>query len=210
MPKITTIELNFDSTGPKKYDIWYTSKDGFEVRGLPYEFRQVTGLGVSKWYNTEAQLHGDLREAVTRYRDMKRNSRLIILYKCSASTALRMNRTSEGHYSGQLNGISRKIGDFRGMSMPLATVGIDFQVANLEDDGVTKVYRRVDMDTREARQKMEVSSEFQVMEFTEERYQFFLDMVSNMQNMVRKLSLFFDADPEKAALFIESNQKLIG
>ena len=131
------------------------------------------------------------------------------MYKCVASTELRMNKVSDGSYQGLLPGVSREIDDIKSRNC-IAQFGIDFMVMSVVGDGVSREYYRVDSVTKEVKGRYSVSPrEYQEMDYTEEREQFFLNLVESMKKMVVAASTFFGADPEQAALFIEQNQKLL-
>lgn len=208
MPKVGKIRLKYDSEFGKDHDIYYTSKEGFTVKGLPSDFHTLTDLKYYG-YNSEGDLTSALLSACHKYRETKVNTKMVIMYKCVASTELRMNKVSDGSYQGLLPGVSREIDDIKSRDC-IAQFGIDFMVMSVVDDGVSREYYRVDSVTKEVKGRYSVSSrEYQEMDYTEEREQFFLNLVESMKKMVVAASTFFGADPEQAALFIEQNQKLL-
>mgnify|MGYP003463643941 CR=1 FL=1 len=208
MPKVGKIKLKYDSEFGKDHDIYYTSKEGFTVKGLPSDFHTLTDLKYYG-YNSEGDLTSALLSACHKYREAKVNTKMVIMYKCVASTELRMNKVSDGSYQGLLPGVSREIDDIKSRNC-IAQFGIDFMVMSVVGDGVSREYYRVDSVTKEVKGRYSVSPrEYQEMDYTEEREQFFLNLVESMKKMVVAASTFFGADPEQAALFIEQNQKLL-
>jgi len=208
MPKVGKIRLKYDSEYGKDHDIYYTSKEGFTVKGLPSDFHTLTDLRYYG-YSSEGDLTSALLSACHKYREAKVNTKMIIMYKCVASTELRMNKVSEGSYQGLLPGVSGNIDDVKSRDC-LAQFGIDFTVMSVVSDGVSREYYRVDSVTKEIKGRYSINPrEYQEMDYTEEREQFFLNLVESMKKMVVAASTFFGADPEQAALFIEQNQKLL-
>ncbi|NBC24677.1 MAG: hypothetical protein GVX78_03580 [Bacteroidetes bacterium] len=210
MPRVGKVNLRYKEKHGTEHTIWYTQKKKFEIRDLPDEIISMTDFYPSR-YATEEALIKDARAACRKYRELIKTRRRVILYKCNASAALRMNKVGHGHYSGTLKGVSKKIRDFNSHSMPLASIGIEWKVCDVVDDGASQEYFEVtDIDTGEVSQfSFRKAREYQVMEFTQERYEFFQGILKAMQGMVRDLSNFFGADPEKAALMIENNQQLL-
>lgn len=208
MPKVGKIRLRYDSEYGKEHDIYYTSKEGFTVKGLPSDFHTLTDLRYYG-YNSEGDLTSALLSACHKYREAKVNTKMVIMYKCIASTELRMNKVSEGSYQGLLPGVSKKIEDIKSRNC-IAQFGIDFVVLSVVGDGVSREYYRVDSVSKEVKGRCSINPwEYQEMEYTEEREQFFLNLVESMKKMVVAASKFFGTDPEQAALFIEQNQKLL-
>lgn len=208
MPKVSKIRLKYDRYYGRDHDIYYSSKDGFSVKGLPEDFQTLTSCRLLG-YNTEGELSNALHAACHKYREAKTQSRKIIAYKCIASCELRMIKTGYGSYSGLLPNVSPKIAD-TGYDSCLAQFGIDFLVLKVVDDGVRKSYYRIDSSTGEVINELRESlNDYQEMEYTEEREQFFLNLVESMKKMVVAASTFFGADSEQAVLFIEQNQKLL-
>lgn len=209
MPKVGKIRLKYDDDFGKEHDIYYTSKELFTVKGLPNDFHSLSNFN-QFGYATEDALAKALYGACHRYREAKTNTKVVILYKCQASSELKMNKVGEGHYQGLLPGVSVKIESAKYDSC-LAQFGVDFLVLKVVDDGVKKEYFRVDAVTKEVKCEYRNSSvyQYQEMDYTEEREQFFLNLVESMKKMVVAASTFFGAGPEQAALFIEQNQKLL-
>jgi len=209
MAKIGNIEFTIGSKYPKSYPLYYTQKYKFEIRGVDEEFFHLTKTS-NMGYSTEQDLKLAMYEAIPIYHKLKEEQRLVILYRCSASTALRMNKTGRGSYTGLLPEVSRKITSINGA--PYCTVGIDYEV-------YMEIFNGKDFEYYEVGEDMEVVSShketwnrvsgFSIMEYTPENLEFFNNIKSSMQEMVRKLSTFFGLDAEQAQLMIQDNLKIL-
>lgn len=208
MPKIGKINLLYDGDDYRCHEIYYKRKEGFCIKGLSEEFIGLTGFN-PEHHSAEYEMVEKVQKACRLFRELKTKATLVIMYKCVASTALRMNQVSDGHYLGLLKGVSDKI-HATNLSECLATFGVDFEVAQLIDDGVNKKYYRVDQITKvPTRWEIKGRNGYQVMEFTEERYLFFMEILEGMKKMVRSASIFFGAEPKVAELFIENKHRLL-
>lgn len=209
MPKIGSINLLYEGDNLIKHEIYYSQTHKFQIKGLSNEFYGLTGF-IAHGYETEKKLTDEVEKACIKYRELKTKSRIVILYKCSASAELRMNKVSEGEYVGLAEGVSNKISD-SGYNSDLAVFGIDYTIAQVIDDGVRKKYYKVDKTTREvSRFEIKDVRDFQEMEHSVERELFFENLIESMKKMVVSASKFFGADPKEATLFIErNNQKLL-
>ncbi len=208
MPKIGFLSLNYEGERSTQHEIWYSRKQLFYIKGLSAEF-----LGLAKvrsmGYETEHDLISAMRTACIKYRELKKKSKKVILYKCQASLELRMEDLGNSRgYQGLLPGISKNIRSFGGFP-PFASIGFEYEVAKLVDDGVNKEYYQVNSVTGETGQYSHGGHGWQEIDYTKEREEFFESIISAMKNMVVSLSKFFGSDSEKAALFIENNQRLL-
>lgn len=212
MAKIGKFEFRIESNEPKDYPVYYTQANKFEIRGISEEFFNVTGIS-NCGYLTEIALNKAIHEAIPLYHESKKRQRLVIGYRCKATSELRMNKVDEGRYRGTMKGVSDKIMSFDAFTAPLLSIGIDYEVWMEIFNGKENEYYPVDKDHK-------VSSSFKInfqrregmtfIEYTEENYEFFQNIGKGMQEMVKKLSLFFDMNAEDAQQLIASNQKLIG
>lgn len=212
MPRVSKVDLKYDSKWGKTHDIWYTQKAKFEIRDLPSELLSLTELRPTR-YATEEALIKDAKAACRKYRELKKTERKVILYKCLASSHLTMNCVKFGsHYQGRLPGVSKKIRGFNsGNGIPLATVGISYMICKVIDDGADPEYYKINPETGEIKgYKFKNPRSYQEMEYTEERHQFFIQVTESMKRMVKEMSKFFGAEPEKAIKLIENNKKLLG
>lgn len=78
------------------------------------------------------------------------------------------------------------------------------------DDGTSKKYYKVDKITKEVSQwEIKDTNKYQAMEYTEERLEFFNNIVESMKKMVLSASTFFGVDPDVATLLIDNKQKFL-
>lgn len=212
MPKIGKVTLRYGSEHGRQHDIWYTQKNGFEIRDLPQDMLTLTEFFPRK-YETEKALIQDARSAVREYKKKIETEKKVIRYSVKASSELCMNRVDAGHYSGRRKGVSKKIESFSlaGSYIPTATIGIDFDVYKVIDDGSNPEYYKIDMATGEieSRKSTVRKSDKTEIEYTDERYLFFKRISEAMYKMLTEMSVFFDADADQAVKFIEANNRLL-
>ncbi len=206
MPKVSKTQLNYDGES-RWYDIHYKGGEGFSIKGLPREFCSLANFGTID-YLTEGALITAALEACKLYRLRKTQSKLVIMYRCKASAELVMNKLNDNHYSGRLPGVSQRIEST--LHNGLATIDIDFVIAQIIDDGAKPEYRRVNQDTLEASAFSHTfGREYLQMDYTPERHEFFKQIVVAMRQMVVGISNFFGAEPEDAVKFIDNKIKLL-
>lgn len=210
MPRIGNINLIYEGDGYKTHEIFYKQGQGFLIKGISKEFEGLTGFKTYGW-ETERALTEAVKAACRKFRELKTTSKRVILYKCAASAELRMNKVSEGSYTGNLAGVSDKIAD-TGFGDDLASFSMDYMLAQVVNDGTDKKYFEINSVTKEPKEwelKHRDISDYQEMDYTEEREQFFLNIVESMKKMVVSASLFFGAEPERAIKFIENKENLL-
>lgn len=211
MPKVGKIKLVIEgSSWGNEYPLFYTQKRGFELRDLPEDFINLTGVK-TYGYTTESALRDAMYPAAQSYKELSTKRRKVIVYICRASEELTMNKIDKGHYQGTRIGVSKKIArfDFSQFNC-LSQFGIDFEIMYevSRSDGVT--YYNIDKNGIQKSHGRALSREFQVIEWTQQREDFFASIVNAMQNLVLQLSTFFDKNAEQAIQFIDTKQKLLG
>lgn len=209
MPKIGNINLKYQGDAYITHEIHYRQGEGFSIKGFSDEFIGITGFN-TYGYQTEHDLVNTVEAACRKYRELKTTAKWVILYKCEASSELRMNKIKEGEFHGLLQGVSNKIGNDTTLGGCLAAFGIDYIIAQVIDDGVKKKFYKIDKLTKKVSEwEVKTVKNYQEMDYTEEREQFFLNIIEKMKKIVVSASRFFGEDPEKAAMLIESNLKII-
>lgn len=211
MAKIGNIEFRIGTKYPVPYQLYYTQKWKFEIRGIPEEFFDLTGCS-NAGYQTEAELKKAIWEAIPKFHKLKEKQRLVIGYKAYATSELTMNKVREGSYSGYREGVSKKIKSFNGFGAPKCAVGIKYFVCMEIFNGKENEYFRVGEDHKVNHSHpmhFTAIDGVQFIDYTEGAIQFFEGITEAMKGMVTQMSTFFGLDAEKAALLIESNQKLL-
>lgn len=209
MPKVSKIKLYIKSQWGEDYEVHYNAKGAplFSVKGLPEDFTRVTSV-CTYGFTTESELDTQIHRAITEYKNLKKTERKVIIYKSSATAELTMNKEREGSYTGMLSGISKKLDSFAN-GAETASFGITYQIMIEVDHVNKKQYHPIKQDgslgyARSIRDKE------QIMDWSQEREDFFKNIYSSMREMVLKISQFIDKEPKDVALLIESNQKLLG
>lgn len=180
--------------------IYYSRETGFFYKGLPDEF-----MTVSEFINmasAEEDLKIGLNAAMRKYYELKKTERVSIMYKCSATAELRMNKIAQG-YAGTRKGVSEKIQDMRGYGYGFT---IEFNKVKIVDNGKDAKYYIMNGDEMESYSRNRIHfSDWCEIPFTEERMAFFEKIAESMKKLIEQLSFFFDMDQEKAMMFIEKN-----
>ncbi len=212
MARIGNLEFAINEKYPRPYPIFYTQKRKFEIREAPPELFTITGVS-SSGYLTEGELQNAMYRAIHKYHELLKKQRLVIGYRFKASTALKMNKESQGVYCGLKEGVSKKVLDFKAFTVPSHTIGIDFKVFMEIYNGKENEYFRVDSNHKQAsssKESWQYTEGMTFIDYTDQAWEFFRNIEEAMTEMVKKMSVFFDLNAEDAALLIESNQKLIG
>jgi hypothetical protein len=211
MAKIGSVEFTIGEKYPRKYPLYYTQNKKFEVRGIDEEFFKLTGIS-SSGYQTEADLNNTIHKVIPKYHELRKKQRLVIGYRCRASTPLRMNQVGSGSYRGNLEGVSNKILSFKDFNTPYCAIGIDYVIYMEIFNGKKNNYYSVNDDLKVdsvhpvSWQKIDGMT---FIGYTEDNYKFFEGVKSSMQSMVQKLSLFFSLNSEEAQKLIMSNNNLL-
>jgi len=216
MAKVSYIKLAIDTPDPKTYEVHYQGKSanrktklpGFYVNGLPSDFCRITDIR-SDGYDTEVALSDTMHRAVNIYREFHKNSKRVILFRCSASAELRMEKVKQGHYIGHRKGISHKI---RGTDYGAdeATIGISYIIAEkIQDSAKTEYFRTDPANDYQINGRITSDLNYTVIDWTEEREAFFSSLYDSMRVLLDKMNLFFGEDADKAALFIDNNPLLL-
>lgn len=194
----------------QSYALHYSQKDKFSIKGLPTELLRLSGFEPTH-FPTENELVSQLEAAIRKYNELKKTERKVIMFKVGASTLLRMNKVSQGHYQGIKRGVSENIGDINFANG--AGIGIEFKIAIEFDEGI-KQYFELEESGLPSKYPVRFSrDEWMIIDYSLEREEFFNSIINSMQEMVFKLSQFFGGDTEKVANLIDStvsnNQKLL-
>lgn len=204
MAKTGYVEVRYENYKTTRHDIYYTQKHQFHIRDISNEFIAVTGFRAYQ-YSSKEHLIDTLREACRKYREANMQSKKVIMYYCEASTLLTMNQVSDGGFEGNLAGVSSDI-----KKCPFgaadASFGISYKVAMMYDDGFEKKYFEIyPISGRMSTYEVNDKRKYRVIDHTDEREAFFKNMIESMKKMVLSMSMFFGADPEVAAMLIDSS-----
>ncbi len=214
MPKVGNIKIQIRKDEPEVVlDLWYSTNDQFFIKRVPSELIKLTGFN-TEGYSTEALLKKHLSEAIELYNQLKITERKVLLFKISASTLLTMNKVSDGHFTGIKKGVSKNIKDLRVSDG--AGICIEYKIAKEIDNG-KKEYFEIENGDQLSSYAMGFNltsrSDWAIIDWTEEREQFFINLQNSMQEMVFKLSSFFGGDIENVVRSIDittsSNTKLL-
>lgn len=216
MPKVDTVSATFTDR-EKDYDVWYTRRNKFEIKGLPEKFIQVMdGQFVTKDYESVEAAQEALDHAVPIYRKKIATEKKVILFRVSASEP--MTRVPGDIVAGQRlynerkKGISDRIHSFYEPSMGFShgsVLGFHYMVAIETNDG-TREYTVVQEPG--LKQKQGRFAEYDVIDWTEDRQRFFQMIDEGMNTLMFKLSSFFAEDATELARRIDkagSNLKLL-
>lgn len=210
MPKVSNLKLFIKSQWGEYYEVHYNAKKAplFSIKGLPEDFTDVTEVR-TYGYATESELQRTIEKALIIYKKDKESSRKVIIYKSSATSELTHSKAElENCYYGIFPGVSKKLGSF-GHGAEIASFGISYKIMMEVDKTNKKEYHTIKKDGLLG-YGTELSTNEQVMEWTEEREVFFCNLYESMRKLVLQISVFIDKDAEEAAMLISNNNKLLG
>lgn len=177
-------------------EVHYNQSRGFFHKGLPHEVYELTELGKTK-HLSEKDLGIALYCALEEYHEKTKKQRKVILFELLGSSELINNKTESVNgtmYSGTKNGVSDKFASSRGNGeysfgfthhILLETVAKNKEYHCIDkDDNITRRYQR-DMNERG----------INIIDWTPEREQFFLELKEQLFNLIVGVSTFFD-NPE--------------
>lgn len=173
-------------------DIHYSQKSGFYYKGIPQEVYDLTSFG-NKRYQDEGGLKQHLLSSLTEYHEKIRNCRKVISYHLYGSTQLILNKL-EGAcagYCGIKTGVSKQF-DHKLDNSIENMFGFTFNIL-IEVTGRTVEYYHVREDNSPgALYRFSNNSREMIIDWTQEREQFFMDLQEKLQQLIYGVSEFFD------------------
>lgn len=204
MPKVGKITVQIPGRERKDYDLYYSQKDRFCIKGIPDDFIMLTGFR-PEGYTTEAILWETLHVAIQTAREKLKSQRKVIVFKIAAATHLRMVKVGDGEYQGYRLGISKDI-DEMPFGVPMCSMGLEYHIYIEVNDGIKKEYHTITGSDSFGRING-ISSLFTIIDWTQEREDFFESIYESMSGLLRKLStFFFSRDLETVLKAIDSKQ----
>lgn len=191
MPKVGKIKVVIPGHLGREYSLYYSQKTKFYITEIPADFINLTDF-ITERYETEASLKDNLMRCVRLAKEKLLTERKVIVFNIAASTHLTCVKEGEGHYSGQLPGISERISKMS-FGPPLCTFGVEYYIYTEFNDGVQKAYHQINPDGS-AGQSRRVTDNFTVIDWSEQREAFFESIYQNMAETLQKLSAFFFTD----------------
>lgn len=201
MPKVGKISTNL-SAEIQAYDLWYSPKEKFHIKGLPEHFLQTMYDEFQPWgYPSEGEIRTAFLIAVTNYKERIKTFRKVILFKIVGSHLLTMNKDpfNKEHgqsFSGMKRGISKRISTTN-FGAEEAEVGISYQLAQevntgtlqylpINEDGSLGFALRISVQT----------TDWQIIEWTPAREAFFESIYAGMEQLILRISEFFAGTDE--------------
>ncbi|RHH14484.1 hypothetical protein DW228_06705 [Bacteroides fragilis] len=171
-------------------EIHYSPKTGFYYKDVPQEVYDLTGFG-NKRYPDEESLKQHLLCSLTEYHEKIRNCRKVISYHLYGSAQLILNKLEGIYagYSGIKTGISKQF-DYKLDNNIENMFGFTFNIL-MEVAGRTTEYYHVREDyTPGGLYRLAGQSKEMIIDWTQERKQFFMDLREKLQQLIYGVSEF--------------------
>lgn len=213
MPKIGTINLNIRGK-LDRYEIHYSQKMLFEIRGIPDDVFRLTDTMPSR-YETEHELVNTIHGALRRYHEIIKTQRKVIAYRIMLPSNFRMTREKRGHWThdnvmipANLKGkISDSAFDVNALDWNFGFL-LEFEVF-IEVDDVKKKYFSL-TDTGEKDRERQLNKAHIIIDYSENKEAFFRSLELSTKSMVEKLLNFLGQDEQVLLSIMESgNTKLL-
>jgi hypothetical protein len=178
-------------------ELHYTRTGGFQFKGIPEEVYSMTETAIG--YTTENGLKNATLLALQQWHEMIKAERKVIAYRLFASSKL--IRTREGRKPG----VSGKFTSDGGFRIPDYAFGVDYKVyIELNSNGLK--YFPIMENGEKCGRPEHIESEWIFIDYSEERELFFKGLGDNLQNLVYKVSAFFDS-PELLSIMDSNSLK---
>lgn len=173
-------------------EIHYSQKTGFYYKGVPQEVYDLTNFG-SKRYLDEGSLKQQLLCSLTEYHEKIRNCRKVISYHLYGSTQLILNKLEGTYagYSGIKTGVSKQF-DHKLDNNIENMFGFTFNVLIEVTGRTTEYYHVREDDFPGGPYRFASESKERIIDWTQEREQFFMDLREKLQQLIYGVSQFFD------------------
>jgi hypothetical protein len=178
-------------------ELHYTRTGGFQFKGIPDEVYSMTETAVG--YTTENALKNATVLALQQWHEMIKTERKVIAYRLFASSTL------IGRRQTPKPGVSKKFTSDGGFRIPDYAFGIDYKIY-IERNSNGLKYFPLMADGEICGRPDHIESEWIFIDFSEERELFFKGLADNLQNLVYKVSAFFDS-PELLSLMDSNSLK---
>jgi hypothetical protein len=207
MPKVSNHTFKIDGEFIK-FDIHYTKTDQFHIKDFPKKVLVCSSGVYATGKSTEDALISGLQAAVNTYHELTSKSKRVILIKFNCSHECYMNKTGEGSYQGYQQWFPKELrnkisdGRFNGSGFSISHQNM-LQVTH---GGIE--YWDVDKNWS-PRYKSRINDDTGIlMDWTQDREDFFIEMGKSCEEMVKNLLLFL-ADKERMQLMIDNKLKLL-
>lgn len=211
MPKVGNIEFRIEGK-PRKFDLMYSQSDGFFLKGFPSNILEIASAE-SKWCNTEVELITYYKNIIDIYHVRIKNTKKVILYSLALPTEKRMNRTGYGSYQGFQawipSNINRQLRDMHGDGFGFQ---LHYRILKRVDTNGTKYFDLKDLeDSDDMRvETTKKNDEFEI-DWTQAREDFFKSLETQVDEMIKKMVLFFSKDQQQLLQIFDSGSvKLLG
>ena len=187
-------------------ELHYGRKLGFTYKGIPEDVYRMTNTH-SNNYLSEKALKDATERALQSWHEMIQEKRKVIVYRLFASDALVRNPRMDvmNPRSSDRNAqVSKKFDSSGGFHMPHFAFGFEYKIYfELNNNGLKYFSILLNGEMCTNPEHLDSSCNWNVIDFSEEREQFFKGLGDNLQNLVYKVSKFFDS-PE-LLLIMDSN-----
>ena len=175
-------------------ELHYGRKLGFTFKGIPDEVYKMTNTQTG--YLNEKSLKDATERALFTWHEMIQEKRKVIVYRLFATDSLVRDPKSNpfDHTSDRRVKVSKKFDSNGGFKTPSFSFGFEHHVYFEVDNNGLKYFGIMEDGTmRSNPEHLDSSCNWNVIDFSEERELFFKGLADNLQNLVYKVSAFFDS-----------------
>jgi hypothetical protein len=207
MPKITTTIIIVERERVE-ITIKYNQKLLFFAEGIPEKVKVLVGSRYRySGFDSQKKLETAIDEILKLYHEVVTKQRKVIAYRISLATALCMNKTGEGQYSGYKSWIPKGMHDltksFRGN-------GHGFEIefyTYIEISGAKKEYRLVHEDGSISQYPEEFHNNgYMIIDWTQEREDTLKLIAIELEEMVKRVCKVFFSEKEMIKLLDSRSQ----
>lgn len=202
MPQIKKIPIHRAGKDFELVISFNTKKEAFTFSGIPPEY---TAEMKHRNFSTFDDCRRAVIAAIDAYTEKMKRTRKVILVTLSATHDVAMEKIGRGHYS------LKPEADHRLQTITDGGWGfiIDYRIGLLVEGGV-KDNQFYEIDEEGQREYADHVAKYEViLDWTEEREQFFLGIAKAVREMVEKVAAYLLDDPAKVMQRIDARQKLL-
>lgn len=211
MPKIKKIRKPFQGDRWREFEIYFSERKGFYIKNCPKRLENITGF-----VNHSDTLEGIERSFDThlrKYKEIVQTTKKVLIIDFQVGSKVVMKQTGTGSWSGDPTHPLYKFNDFSGFER-IDGLGftIDYKAAYERDVEGEKSYFNIFVDNDGVEQEgseSRLSKGDIVIDYTEEREKFLINLQGSMLEMMLKIGEFFSKSPKELATIIDSKKALL-
>lgn len=196
----------------REFDIWFTAKDLFHIKGWPEEIQRVTQMQVNHKPSLEI-FKEYMHEILDKYHELTKDERKILAYRLALTAGFHMNKSTDPRfgfggqsYTGNQKwvpkGCGNKIQGF-GHGDPHHAIGLSYRVYMETQLGIKRYFELDENGKRGYESSEEKLNGWEIIDWTQEREDGLKSIVAAMQKLAERMGLIL-LNPEKTISMLES------